>query len=114
GSILRCPYPHARIRKVNTSKAERLPGVRAVIHAGTPEADLHWSYSKEVKSKVAPVPWRSREAETVITGRRLDSRVAAKAAEAAVKDAHSLGKNGYKIPLLRGLLEEELQALGRI
>ena len=33
GKILRSPYPHARILKIDTSKAERLPGVRAVITA---------------------------------------------------------------------------------
>ena len=29
--ILRSPYPHARIRSIDTSKAEALPGVKAVI-----------------------------------------------------------------------------------
>ncbi len=33
GKILRSPYPHARILNIDTSKAERLPGVRAVITA---------------------------------------------------------------------------------
>lgn len=31
GKILRSPYPHARILNIDTSKAERLPGVRAVV-----------------------------------------------------------------------------------
>ncbi|MEE9185757.1 MAG: xanthine dehydrogenase family protein molybdopterin-binding subunit, partial [Candidatus Binatia bacterium] len=31
GRILRSPYPHARLLKVNASKAEKLPGVVAVI-----------------------------------------------------------------------------------
>ncbi|HLG74358.1 MAG TPA: xanthine dehydrogenase family protein molybdopterin-binding subunit [Chloroflexota bacterium] len=31
GRILRSPYPHARIRSVDTSRAERLPGVIAVV-----------------------------------------------------------------------------------
>src|SRR3990170_5695954 len=31
GKILRSPYPHARIRSIDTSRAARLPGVRAVI-----------------------------------------------------------------------------------
>jgi CO/xanthine dehydrogenase Mo-binding subunit len=30
GKVLRSPHPHARIRSINTSKAEALPGVRAV------------------------------------------------------------------------------------
>jgi CO/xanthine dehydrogenase Mo-binding subunit len=33
GKVLRSPHPHARIRKIDTSKAERLPGVKAVITA---------------------------------------------------------------------------------
>ena len=31
GKVLRSPYPHARIVSIETSKAEALPGVRAVI-----------------------------------------------------------------------------------
>lgn len=31
GKILRSPYPHARIVNIDTSKAEALPGVRAVV-----------------------------------------------------------------------------------
>ncbi len=33
GKILRSPYPHARILSIDTSEAERLPGVRAVVTA---------------------------------------------------------------------------------
>jgi CO/xanthine dehydrogenase Mo-binding subunit len=33
GRILRSPHAHARIRKIDTSKAEKLPGVKAVITA---------------------------------------------------------------------------------
>jgi 4-hydroxybenzoyl-CoA reductase alpha subunit len=33
GKILRSPYPHARILGIDTSRAERLPGVRAVVTA---------------------------------------------------------------------------------
>ena len=33
GRILRSPYPHARIRAIDTSKAEKLRGVRAVVTA---------------------------------------------------------------------------------
>ena len=38
GRILRSPYPHARIKNINTSKAEALPGVKAVAtYADTPQ-----------------------------------------------------------------------------
>jgi xanthine dehydrogenase YagS FAD-binding subunit len=64
-----------------------------------------------VLSGAAPVPWRSREAEGVIAGQRLEAGVARRAAEAAMRDARALRHNGYKIPLFRGLIEEELLAI---
>ena len=33
GKVLRSPYPHAKILKIDKSKAENLPGVEAVITA---------------------------------------------------------------------------------
>ncbi|HKY07265.1 MAG TPA: aldehyde oxidase, partial [Candidatus Binatia bacterium] len=33
GKVLRSPFPHARIRHIDTSKAEKLAGVRAVVTA---------------------------------------------------------------------------------
>ncbi|MFA6155207.1 MAG: xanthine dehydrogenase family protein molybdopterin-binding subunit, partial [Mesorhizobium sp.] len=33
GRVLRSPHAHARIRSIDTSKAEQLPGVKAVITA---------------------------------------------------------------------------------
>ena len=33
GKVLRSPFPHARIRNIDISKAEKLPGVRAVVTA---------------------------------------------------------------------------------
>lgn len=31
GRILRSPHPHAKIRKIDTSRAEKLPGVKAIV-----------------------------------------------------------------------------------
>src|SRR5258708_20601215 len=33
GKVLRSPHPHARIRGIDTSKAEAVPGVKAVVTA---------------------------------------------------------------------------------
>jgi xanthine dehydrogenase YagS FAD-binding subunit len=73
---------------------------------------------KIVKARVvlggaAPVPWRSKEAEEAITGRRLDAETVNRAAAAAVKNAQPLKHNGYKIPLFRGTMEEALTAMSR-
>ena len=48
GKILRSPHPHARIRSIDISAAEKLPGVKAIvtrddfpeIKAGTPDGDM--------------------------------------------------------------------------
>jgi xanthine dehydrogenase YagR molybdenum-binding subunit len=45
GAILRCPHPHAKVLSIDTSKAEKMPGVRAVITADTPGTDIPW-YSR--------------------------------------------------------------------
>jgi xanthine dehydrogenase YagR molybdenum-binding subunit len=52
GAILRSPHPHARVIKVDTAQAATMPGVRAVLSAATPGADLEWPWDKEVKSKL--------------------------------------------------------------
>lgn len=41
-AILRCPHPHARVRRIDTSRAERMPGVRAVMTHESPGADIPW------------------------------------------------------------------------
>ena len=48
---------------------------------------------------VATVPWRSREAEAVLKGHRLDESIATKAANAAFADARPLQHNAFKIPI---------------
>ncbi len=62
-------------------------------------------------SGVAPVPWRAQEAEEEITGRELTAETIARAGAAAVQKAEPLSKNGYKVPLLQAVIEEELEAI---
>jgi xanthine dehydrogenase YagS FAD-binding subunit len=64
-------------------------------------------------SGAAPIPWRSREVEEVITGRKLEPHLIRKAADAAVRKARPMEQNGYKIPLFKAVIEEQLQALMR-
>jgi xanthine dehydrogenase YagS FAD-binding subunit len=49
--------------------------------------------------------------ESRITGSRLDGQTVSAAADAAVEGARPLEKNGYKIPLFRGVIQEELMKL---
>jgi xanthine dehydrogenase YagS FAD-binding subunit len=98
-------------RKVRTRRAWdfALAGVAlAVVFAGDRTAD-----SRVVLSGAAPVPWRCTEAETALRGGRLDRDRAIKAAEAALQDAEPMEQNEYKIPLFRGLLEQQLIAIAQ-
>jgi xanthine dehydrogenase YagS FAD-binding subunit len=70
--------------------------------------------ARVVLSGAAPIPWRSKEVEEAITGRRLDADTVVQAAEVAVKNADPLEKNAYKIPLFRGIIEEELLAIAKV
>jgi xanthine dehydrogenase YagS FAD-binding subunit len=79
---------------------------------------LHFDGDKIAKARVvfggaAPVPWRSKEVEEVITGKHLDAETVNRAVAAAIKNAQPLKHNGYKIPLFRGIIEEELIAMAR-
>lgn len=60
---------------------------------------------------VAPVPWRSAEAEKAVTGRAIDVPAAARAAEAALQGAEPLPHNGYKVPLAKALVQRALLEL---
>jgi xanthine dehydrogenase YagS FAD-binding subunit len=80
---------------------------------------LQFDGDKVIKARVvlsgaAPIPWRSKEAEEVITGKHLDVETAAQAASAAIKNAEPLRQNGYKIPLFRAILEEEFLAIAKV
>jgi len=57
---------------------------------------------------VAPIPWRSMEAERVISGRRIDASLAAEAAEAALKPAAPLSDNAHKVPIAKALMRRAI------
>jgi xanthine dehydrogenase YagS FAD-binding subunit len=67
--------------------------------------------ARVVLSGVAPAPWRAAEVEKAIIGQRLDAKTVTAAAAAAVKGAAPLSYNGYKVSLVRGIVEEALLGL---
>jgi xanthine dehydrogenase YagS FAD-binding subunit len=60
---------------------------------------------------VAPKPWRSKPAEEALVGKRIDEGRARRVGDAAIKDAEPLDYNAYKIPLVKGVVEEALLAI---
>jgi len=66
-----------------------------------------------VLSGAAPIPWRSKTAEAALIGKKPDIATAAAAAEAALKEVSPLAKNGYKVPLFRALIEDQIKAMAQ-
>ena len=49
GAILRCPHAHAKVVSVDTSAAEKIPGVKAVQVLQGPGKEVHWAGSSELR-----------------------------------------------------------------
>lgn len=67
--------------------------------------------ARVVLSGIAPTPWRVPEVEKLLVGHPLDAKAAAEAAELAVKGAEPMSGNEYKVPLVKGAVEEALLSL---
>ena len=59
------------------------------------------SAARVVLGAVAPVPWRSEDAERALVGKVLNEQTAAAAGDAAVVAAKPLSRNGYKVQITR-------------
>lgn len=57
--------------------------------------------ARVIMGHVAPVPWRSAEAEQALAGKSISEDVAKAAADAGLQDASALSHNAYKIQLAR-------------
>ena len=46
GAILSCPHAHAKVKRVDTRKAEKMPGVHTIITDSTPGAKIPWHFTR--------------------------------------------------------------------
>jgi xanthine dehydrogenase YagS FAD-binding subunit len=60
---------------------------------------------------VAPIPWRSLEAEEELRGKKLDQRTIERAAAASVRKAKPMAQNAYKVDLTRQLVSKSLSQI---
>ena len=79
------------------------PLAEAAVNIGSP--------ARVVLGAAAPVPWRAREAEAMIEGRKLDPALIDAAAKAAVRGARPLQHNGHKLALLETAVRRALGSL---
>jgi len=54
------------------------------------------------------MPYEAVAAEQILIGESVTESIAEKAAEAAVRDAMPLSKNGFKVPLVKALVKRSI------
>jgi xanthine dehydrogenase YagS FAD-binding subunit len=67
--------------------------------------------SRLVLGGVAPKPWRLKNIESALLNMPLDDQTIDRAVELVGEGAQPLSHNGYKVPLVKGILKEGLLAL---
>jgi len=110
---IQIPTPSKKSRGIYLKEMERrawsfaLVSVAAhVTFEGDRMAEVHI-----VLGGVAPVPWRAKEAEKILTGEKISEAVAKAAGEAVVSAARPLRDNEYKIHLSKALIAQALQKI---
>jgi xanthine dehydrogenase YagS FAD-binding subunit len=69
--------------------------------------------ARVIMGAVAPVPWRSKDAEQALAGKPITPETAAAAAEAALTGAEPLSQNAYKVQVAKTAVERAiLEAAG--
>ena len=71
-------------------------------------------HARMVLGGVAPVPWRSPEAEAVLEGQSPSPELAAQAAEAALAAARPLSHNAFKVNIGRALIARAILAVAAL
>lgn len=101
-------------------------GTRAAYHKQTEKESFDWPLADVavvltldgrackrasiVLGAAAPVPWRAKTSEAILTGRLVDERAATAAANAALQEATPLAHNGYKLALFRAVVRRTILA----
>ena len=109
------PAPRAGVRSTYHKVLDREAWTHAVVSAAIvlQMNDRICQSARIVLGGVAPVPWRLPEVEKLLAGQRITPALADKAGDVAVAGARPLAKNGYKVPLTRGMVARTVEALGR-
>jgi xanthine dehydrogenase YagS FAD-binding subunit len=102
---LRSFYRKARVRAAFDFA---LAGAAVAVRT-SPQGHVEWA--RVVLSGVAPVPWRAVAAEKALVAKTLDPATIRLAGTAATEGAEPLAQNGYKVDLVRGVVEEALAAI---
>ena len=110
---IQVPLPASGTRSTYWKQMERdawdfaLVSVAAVVRQQNGRVE----HARIAMGGVAPVPWRSREAEAALVGKPLDQASATAAAEKAMEQARPLRDNAYKVDLAKAVIRGALLKL---
>ena len=107
------PAPRDGVRSAYHKVMDRDAWTHALVSAAV-VLDMNGDVCREARivlGGVAPIPWRVPEAEGLLAGQRVTPELARRVGAAAVAGATPLSKNGYKVPLTRGVVERTVLTL---
>ncbi len=107
------PAPRGGVRSTYHKIMDRDAWTHALVSAAV-VLDMDGDVCREARivlGGVAPIPWRVPGAERLLAGQRVTPELAREVGAAAVAGARPLSKNGYKVPLTRGVVERTVLAL---
>jgi xanthine dehydrogenase YagS FAD-binding subunit len=110
---IRVPTPKGDSRGVYLKAMERQSWSFALVSVAAHlrrEGD-HIADARIVLGGVAAIPWRAKDSEKILIGRRFSEELAERAAEAAVAGAQPLRYNAYKVKLAQALVKRALGVL---
>jgi xanthine dehydrogenase YagS FAD-binding subunit len=106
------PAPSANVRSVYLEAREKQsfdwPLVSAAVVIDRTSGARTVRDARVVMGAVAPIPWRSPEAEAVLKRGLLDESLARAAAEAALKEAQPMSDNAYKIVIAKVIVRRAI------
>jgi len=98
---VRVPPPSGRSATYEVREREALDWPLATASVVLETGGSAIRSARVVLGHVAPVPWRSPEAEAALAGKQPGEAAAQAAGDAAVKNAQALSGNAYKVQLAR-------------
>ena len=110
---IQVPLPTAGTRSTYWKQMEREAWDFALVSAAVAvrQNGGRIEHARVVLGSIAPIPWRSKEAENALVGKALDAQSAQLAAETALKEARPLSDNHYKVDLSKAVIRGALLRL---
>jgi len=107
---VRVPNPKEDSRGIYLKAMERKAWDFATVSVAAQVAfdDGIVSNSRIVLGGVAPIPWRTPDAEAVVQGKAIDEKTVERVAEVALANSRPLRDNVYKVELAKALVKRAL------